>query len=149
MPSTRESPAWTPVQTTTSPNRSTWASSWRGFAPASAAAGSRSRRPLIAIGGLEINRRQRYVSRDGQRILLTAREYALLEYLALRAGEVVGRATIAEHVWDATHEGASNVIDVCVQRLRRKIDEPGQPSLIVTRRAEGYMLTTTPAQESR
>jgi two-component system copper resistance phosphate regulon response regulator CusR len=102
---------------------------------------------VITIGGLEIDRRQRHISRGGQRILLTAREYALLEYLALRAGEVVGRATIAEHVWDATHDGASNVIDVCVQRLRRKIDEPGQPSLIVTRRAEGYMLTTTPAED--
>jgi DNA-binding response OmpR family regulator len=56
--------------------------------------------------------------------------------------EVVGRAALAEHVWDAPFEAMSNVIDVCIQRLRRKIDEPGQPSLIVTRRGEGYMVST-------
>jgi two-component system, OmpR family, response regulator len=72
---------------------------------------------------------------------LTAREYALLEHLILHVGEVVGRAAIAEHVWDAPYEEMSNVIDVCVQRLRRKIDDPGRPSLIVTRRGEGYMLS--------
>lgn len=69
-----------------------------------------------------------------------AREYALLEYLVLHANEVISRAEIAEHVWDAPYEAMSNVIDVCIQRLRRKIDEPGRPSLIVTRRGEGYML---------
>jgi two-component system copper resistance phosphate regulon response regulator CusR len=101
---------------------------------------------ILTTSNLEIDRRQRQVRRAGEPILLTAREYALLEYLALRAGEVVGRAAIAEHVWDATHEAASNVIDVCVQRLRRKIDRPGQPSLIVTRRSEGYMLLRTPTE---
>ena len=59
----------------------------------------------------------------------------------LHADEVVGRAAIAEHVWDSPYEPMSNVIDVLIQRLRRKIDVPGQPSLIVTRRGEGYMLT--------
>jgi two-component system, OmpR family, response regulator len=57
----------------------------------------------------------------------------------LHAGEVVGRGAIAEHVWDAPFESMSNVIDVMVQRLRRKIDAPGRPSLITTRRGEGYM----------
>lgn len=50
-------------------------------------------------------------------------------------------AALTEHVWEAAHEPLSNTIDVCVQRLRRKIDAPGQPSLIVTRRSEGYMLS--------
>ena len=77
--------------------------------------------------------------------MLTAREYALLEHLVLHAGEVVGRADIAEHVWDASYEAQSNVIDVCIQRLRRKIDRPGHPSSIVTRRGEGYMLLADPA----
>jgi two-component system copper resistance phosphate regulon response regulator CusR len=99
---------------------------------------------VLVMRDLEIDRRERQVRRAGRPILLTAREYALLEYLALHAGEVVGRAAIAEHVWDATHEAASNVIDVCVQRLRRKIDLPGQESLIVTRRSEGYMFTIAP-----
>ena len=76
-------------------------------------------------------------------MILTAREYALLEHLALHADEVVGRASIAEHVWDTSYEAMSNAIDVCVQRLRRKIDDPGQRSLIVTRRGEGYMLSAS------
>ena len=71
---------------------------------------------------------------------MTAREYTFLEHLILHANEVVSRGDIAEHVWDAPFEAMSNVIDVFVQRLRRKVDEPGHPSVIVTRRGEGYML---------
>ena len=74
-------------------------------------------------------------------INLTAREFALLEFLVLHAGTVVGRGAIAEHVWDSSFESMSNVIDVMIQRLRRKIDEPDRTSLITTRRGEGYMLT--------
>ena len=73
-------------------------------------------------------------------IRLTAKEYALLEYLARRAGEVVGRGDIAEHVWDEHYDPLSNVVDVYVQRLRRKLDRPGSESLIRTRRGEGYQL---------
>ena len=65
-------------------------------------------------------------SGDGEAIMLTAREYALLEHLVLHADEVVGRAAIAEHVWDSPCEPMSNVIDVMIQRLRRKIDVPGR-----------------------
>ena len=105
----------------------------------------RGRRPLtpslIRVGALELDTRARRAHRSGQTLHLTAREYALLEHLALHVNEVVGRAELTEHVWEAAHEPVSNAIDVCVQRLRRKIDEPGQPSLIVTRRSEGYMLS--------
>ena len=94
----------------------------------------------VTVGSLRLDMRARQAFRDGTPIVLTAREYALLEHLVLHAGEVVGRADIAEHVWDASYEAQSNVIDVCIQRLRRKIDRPGQPSSIVTRRGEGYML---------
>jgi two-component system copper resistance phosphate regulon response regulator CusR len=104
----------------------------------------RGRRPLapsiVRVGPLELDTRARRANRRGEPLVLTAREYALLEHLVLRAGEVVGRADIAEHVWDAPFEAMSNVIDVCIQRLRRKIDDPDRPSLIVTRRGEGYML---------
>jgi DNA-binding response OmpR family regulator len=104
----------------------------------------RGRRPLtpsvLRIGRLELNTRSRQARRQGEALLLTAREYALLEHLVLHANEVVKRGEIAEHVWDAPFETMSNVIDVCIQRLRRKIDAPGQPSMIVTRRGEGYML---------
>ena len=74
---------------------------------------------------------------------LTAREYALLEYLAHRAGSVVSRADIAEHVWDEHYDPMSNVVDVYVQRLRRKLDRPGSESVIRTRRGEGYQLAAS------
>lgn len=95
---------------------------------------------ILEIGGLRIDLRARQASRSGRAIKLTAREFALLEFLALHSGEVVGRAAIAEHVWDAPFESMSNVIDVMIQRLRRKIDDPRGPSMIATRRGEGYML---------
>ena len=104
----------------------------------------RGRRPLtperLAVGPIEIDTRARRVRRSGRDIVLTAREYALLEFLILHAGEVVGRATIAEHVWDASYDPLSNVIDVYIQRLRRKIERPGTPALLLTRRGEGYMI---------
>ena len=99
---------------------------------------------VVRLGRFEVDTRARLVRKDQQLVTLTAREYALLEFLALHADEVVGRATIAEHVWDASYDPMSNVIDVCVQRLRRKLDDPGRPSLIVTRRGEGYMLSAAP-----
>jgi DNA-binding response OmpR family regulator len=94
----------------------------------------------IRIGLLELDTRGRRVLKHGREVPLTSREYALLEYLARRVGEVVGRADIAEHVWDDSYEPLSNVIDVYIQRLRRKLDEPGRESLIRTRRGEGYTL---------
>ena len=96
---------------------------------------------ILRVGPLELDTRARRALRHGEPLVLTAREYALLEHLVLHADAVVGRAAIAEHVWDAPYEAMSNVIDVCIQRLRRKIDDPGRPSLIVTRRGEGYMLS--------
>ena len=78
---------------------------------------------------------------------LTKREYALLEYLVRRAGEVVGRADISEHVWDGSYDPMSNVIDVFIQRLRRKIDRPAQDSVIQTSRGEGYLLTAGPLED--
>jgi two-component system copper resistance phosphate regulon response regulator CusR len=83
------------------------------------------------------------VSRAGRPIALTAKEYALLEYLASRADEVVGRADIAEHVWDEMFDLFSNVIEVYVQRLRRKIDHDFPHKLLRTRRGEGYVLTAS------
>jgi DNA-binding response OmpR family regulator len=94
----------------------------------------------IHIGRLELDTRGRRVLKAGREVPLTSREYALLEYLARRVGDVVGRADIAEHVWDDSYEPLSNVIDVYIQRLRRKLDEPGRESIIRTRRGEGYTL---------
>ena len=104
----------------------------------------RGRLPLapavVSVGELRLDLRARQAYRDGRLIKLTSREFALLEFLVLHAGEVVGRGAIAEHVWDAPFESMSNVIDVMIQRLRRKIDGPRGASLITTRRGEGYML---------
>jgi len=95
----------------------------------------------IAIGALTLDTRGRRVVVGGRELMLTAKEYALLEYLVRRAGDVVSRADICEHVWDEHHDPLSNVVDVYVQRLRRKLDRSGSESLIRTRRGEGYQLT--------
>ena len=84
------------------------------------------------------------MERNGRPIELTAKEYALLDYLARRRGEVVGRAEIAEHVWDDSFDPMSNLIEVYIQRLRRKIDDGHALKLIHTRRGAGYVLTPAP-----
>jgi two-component system copper resistance phosphate regulon response regulator CusR len=91
----------------------------------------------IAIGDLRIDTAARRVERASRRIELTTKEYALLEYFARNAGCVVGRAEISEHVWDEHFDPVSNLIEVYVQRLRRKL---GVPPLLETRRGAGYVL---------
>jgi two-component system copper resistance phosphate regulon response regulator CusR len=94
----------------------------------------------IVVGPLTLNVGTRELLIGAQPVTLTAREFALLEYLSRRCGDVVSRRDLAQHVWDDSYDPQSNVIDVYVQRLRRKIDPPGQPSLIRARRGEGYQL---------
>jgi two-component system copper resistance phosphate regulon response regulator CusR len=95
---------------------------------------------ILSLYDLSVDTRARRVERAGRAVLLTTKEYALLEYLVRRQGEVVGRADIAEHVWDDRFDPMSNLIEVYIQRLRRKIDS-GQPvKLIHTRRGAGYSL---------
>jgi DNA-binding response OmpR family regulator len=74
-------------------------------------------------------------------IPLTAREFALLHYLMVRGGEVVTRTDLLEHVWDAHYDGLSNVVDVHVASLRRKLGRPGEPLPLETVRGVGYILT--------
>jgi len=93
----------------------------------------------VECGRLALNTRTQEAFVDGDRIDLTAREYALLEYLCRHKGDVISRQEIADHVWDNRYDPTTNVIDVYVQRLRRKIDrEPD--SFIRTRRGAGYQL---------
>jgi len=94
----------------------------------------------IAIDDLVLDTAAQMAARAGKQIPLTTKEYALLEYLARNAGRVIGREEISEHVWDETFDPFSNSIEVYVNRLRRKIDEPGAKPLIHTRRGAGYML---------
>jgi two-component system copper resistance phosphate regulon response regulator CusR len=97
---------------------------------------------VLEVHDLTLDSRRHHVQRGGRTIPLTAKEYALLEYLARRRGEVVGRADIAEHVWDDSYDPVSNLIEVYIQRLRRKIDDGQGVKLIHTRRGAGYCLTT-------
>ena len=96
---------------------------------------------VLTIEDLAIDTRSRRVTRSGQPVTLTTKEYALLDYLARRQGDVVTRADIAEHVWDDSFDPLSNVIEVYIQRLRRKIDDSRAVKLIHTRRGAGYVLT--------
>jgi DNA-binding response OmpR family regulator len=96
--------------------------------------------PIIRVQDLEVNTVSRIVRRGGERIDLTAREYALLEFLARRMGEIVSRTEIWEHVYDFRSTVESNVVDVYVGYLRKKIECGGLPRLIHTRRGQGYVL---------
>jgi two-component system, OmpR family, copper resistance phosphate regulon response regulator CusR len=100
------------------------------------------RPPVVAVGDLTMNTASHAVIRGGKPISLTAKEYALLEFLILNEGRVVGREQIAQHVWDENFDPFSNVIDVYIKRLRAKIDAGSERRLIHTRRGEGYLLVS-------
>jgi YD repeat-containing protein len=102
------------------------------------AAGAAS--PQLQVGDLVLDLGSREVRRAGQRIALTNREYQVLEYLMHNRGRVVSRTMIEEHVWGYDYDGFSNTVDVHITRLRRKLDRPGEPSLIETLRGAGYRL---------
>ncbi|HEV7587809.1 MAG TPA: response regulator transcription factor [Longimicrobium sp.] len=94
----------------------------------------------IAVADLVVDTRAQAARRGGRALPLTPKEYALLEYLARNAGRVVSRADLTAHVWDDNHDPLSNAIEVHVNRLRKKVDAGGAPSLIHTRRGAGYRL---------
>ncbi len=96
--------------------------------------------PVLHVGDLAIDTVHREVERAGERIELTPREYALLTFLALHAGEVVTRTMVWEHVYEFTSTAHSNVVDVYIGHLRRKIERPDLPRLLHTRRGHGYVL---------
>ena len=94
----------------------------------------------IELADLRIDTVRQRVERAGQRLLLTPKEYQLLCLLARRAGEVLSRTLIAEQVWDMNFDSDTNVVDVHVRRLRRKLDEPFDRPLLHTVRGVGYVL---------
>ncbi len=98
------------------------------------------RPPKIVIADLEVDTISQTVRRAGQPIDLTAKEYSLIEFLAMNKGRVVGREEISEHVWDETFDPFSNLIEVYIKRLRKKLDENFEKQLIHTRRGVGYIL---------
>jgi DNA-binding response OmpR family regulator len=94
----------------------------------------------IRVGTLEINTVDRTVRRDGRTVLLTGMEYRVIEYLAHRRGAVVTKAELLEHLYDFNWERFSNVIEVYVSGLRRKLEAPGDARIIHTIRGHGYTL---------
>jgi two-component system copper resistance phosphate regulon response regulator CusR len=101
---------------------------------------ARLRPDVLEIGDLVLDSVSHRVARANREVQLTAKEYALLEYLARRAGQLVSRAEIAAHVWDDTFDPFSNTIEVYMNRLRKKIDDSHAVKLLHTRRGEGYTL---------
>ena len=100
--------------------------------------------PVLHIADLEIDTAGKLVHRGGKPIILSAKEYALLEYLAHREGRVVSRGEIWDHLYDQADEATSNVVDVYIGYLRNKIDRDFGVKLIHTRRGLGYVLTAEP-----
>jgi two-component system response regulator PhoP len=96
--------------------------------------------PVLAVGDLEINSLERSVRRAGHPIALTAMEYRVLEYLACRPGAVVSKTELLEHLYDYNWEKFSNVIEVYISALRRKLEEISPRPLIRTLRGQGYVL---------
>lgn len=101
--------------------------------------------PVIRIGDLELHSVLRLVKRAGQTVVLTAMEYRVLEYLAHRHGAVVSKTELLEHLYDYNWEKFSNVIEVYISGLRRKIDSGAPMKLIHTSRGFGYFLRADPS----
>ncbi len=103
--------------------------------------GSREDRQKLVYADLELDLERKEAVRQGVRVTLTAKEFALLEYLMRNAGRVLSRAQISEHVWDIDFDTGTNVVDVYVKLLRKKMDKDFEPKLIQTRVGLGYILT--------
>jgi DNA-binding response OmpR family regulator len=102
--------------------------------------GAPERPAVLTAGDLELDPATRTVTRAGRLVPLSAREFAVIEYLLRRAGDVVSRSDLLEHVWDRNFEGSTNVVDVYVGYLRRKLEEPFGRPLIRTVRGVGYVI---------
>jgi two-component system copper resistance phosphate regulon response regulator CusR len=99
------------------------------------------RSDVLQLSDLSLNTVDHTVTRAGRTLRLTVKEYAVLELLMLFKGQILGRAQIGEHVWDEGFDPLSNIVDVYMNRLRKKIDRGFERQLIHTRRSEGYMLS--------
>jgi two-component system, OmpR family, copper resistance phosphate regulon response regulator CusR len=100
---------------------------------------------VLRVADLELDTLTRVVRRSGRRVVLTAKEYALLEYLMRNSGRPLTKSLIIEHVWDIHFDSVSNVVEVHINSLRNKIDRESGTPLIHTVRGVGYVLTDTPA----
>ena len=105
--------------------------------------GAPARPAVLRAGDLEVDPAARSVLRDGRPVELTAREFAVLEFLVRHSGEVVTRTDLLDHVWDQNFDGSTNIVDVYVGYLRRKLEEPFGRQLIRTVRGAGYIIEAT------
>lgn len=96
--------------------------------------------PVLTAQGLQLEPASRSVTRAGRTIALTAKEYAVLEYLLRNAGHVVSTSDLIDHAWDAHYGGVSNVVPTYIRYLRAKLAQPGLPEVIQTRRGHGYII---------
>jgi two-component system, OmpR family, copper resistance phosphate regulon response regulator CusR len=103
--------------------------------------GSVDRPNVLHLADLEVDRLSQQVKRASRRIELTAKEYALLEYMTVNAGRVLSRTMIIDHVWDQSFDGATNIVDVYVRHLRSKVDDGHDQKLIRTVRGVGYKIS--------
>lgn len=94
----------------------------------------------LKAGSLTLNTKSKTAERDGREIKLTAKEYAILEYLMHNKGIVLSREKIQQHIWNYDYDGASNIIDVYIRTLRNKIDQGSDEKLIQTVRGIGYVI---------
>lgn len=95
---------------------------------------------ILEIGDLEVDTVLHEVRRGGAPIDLTTTEYAIVEYMGRRAGQIISRSELIEHVWDENYDGLSNIVDVYIRRLRSKLDEGRDVRLFETVRGAGYRL---------
>ncbi len=102
--------------------------------------GANERPALLTVGDVEVDPAAHTVARQGRAIELTAREFALLEYLVRNAGRVVSRSELLDHIWDANYDGSGNVVDVYIGYLRRKLDDPFDTATIRTVRGAGFIV---------
>ncbi|HEV7914536.1 MAG TPA: winged helix-turn-helix domain-containing protein, partial [Albitalea sp.] len=106
--------------------------------------GALQREQPLRVADVEVDPVRHRVTRAGNRIDLTAKEYALLDYFMRHAGEMCSRTLIAENVWDMNFDSDTNVVDVAVRRLRAKLDDPYAQKLIHTIRGVGYVFDPQP-----
>jgi two-component system OmpR family response regulator len=99
----------------------------------------------LRVGDLELDATRFTACRGSAALSLTAKEFAILEYFMLHAGELVTRSMLLDHCWDESYEGLSNLVDVHVSRVRRKVDAPGRKPLFHTIRGAGFILGERPS----
>ncbi|MET1042556.1 MAG: response regulator transcription factor [Microbacteriaceae bacterium] len=104
--------------------------------------------PILQARGVLLNPATRSAERGGRQITLTAKEYAVLEYLMRNAGVVVSSSALIDHAWDQSYDGASNVVQTYIRYLRQKLTAAGEDDIIETRRGSGYTIAADPPDDA-